>query len=136
MLLLSSIGSLSRTSRSPTVTDPESGSPLRLKQRRSVVLPEPLSPTIAVNDSAGTESETLSSATTGPNRLLTSCVSSDTDMAQQWSHSSLNANIFLTMVVSSIGRPIAPSARRSLSDQYRSVRSYTEKLCEPLEIED
>ncbi len=40
------------------------------------------------------------------------------------------------MAVSSIAIPAAPGAHPSLSDQYRSVRAYTEKLCEPLEVED
>src|SRR6185503_19107721 len=40
------------------------------------------------------------------------------------------------MAVSSIARPFTSLTRPSLSEQYRSVRSYTEKLCEPLEIED
>src|SRR5678815_3433208 len=40
------------------------------------------------------------------------------------------------MAVSSIAIPIEPSTRQSLSEQYRSVRAYTEGLCEPLEVED
>ena len=40
------------------------------------------------------------------------------------------------MAVSSIALPSRSGTRPSLSDQYRSVRAYTEKLCEPLEVED
>src|SRR5678816_2279615 len=40
------------------------------------------------------------------------------------------------MAVSSIPIRSQRTMQQSLSDQYRSVRSYTEKLCEPLEVED
>jgi len=40
------------------------------------------------------------------------------------------------MAVSSIPIRSPGTIQQSLSDQYKSVRSYTEKLCEPLEVED
>src|SRR6476619_8388997 len=40
------------------------------------------------------------------------------------------------MAVSSIPIRSQRTTQVSLSDQYKSVRSYTEKLCEPLEVED
>ena len=40
------------------------------------------------------------------------------------------------MAVSSIAIPLSSATGSSLADRYRSVRAYTEKLCEPLEIED
>ena len=40
------------------------------------------------------------------------------------------------MAVSTITIPTYAVSRKPLSEQYREVRAYTEKLCEPLEIED
>src|SRR5207237_2579662 len=60
-----------RTFLSPTSTSPRSGSISRLKQRRSVVFPDPLSPTSAVACPAATSTLTCSSATTLPKRCDT-----------------------------------------------------------------
>ena len=40
------------------------------------------------------------------------------------------------MAVSTITIPSYAVSRKPLSEQYLEVRAYTEKLCEPLEIED
>src|SRR5256885_5423938 len=71
MLRRRGITSWPRTSRSPTSTVPPCGSVSRLKQRRSVVLPEPLSPTKADVLPASTSMLTSSSATTSPKRCVT-----------------------------------------------------------------
>src|SRR5262245_11924587 len=73
--------STARTSSSPRQTTPASGSTRRLKQRRSVVLPEPLSPTRATHALAGTVSVTPSSAMTVPNCFETPDAESATALA-------------------------------------------------------
>src|SRR3569833_1466095 len=59
------------TSAPSTRTRPESGAVSRLKQRRSVVLPEPLSPTSASDAPRGTLTVTPSRAITLPKRFET-----------------------------------------------------------------
>src|SRR5438105_1318817 len=71
MLRRSNTADSVRTSLSATKISPRSGSTSRLKQRSSVVFPEPLSPTRAVVRPAGTSRLTSSRATTFPKRCDT-----------------------------------------------------------------
>ena len=67
----SATGSNDSTGRPPTSTTPASGLTMALKQRSSVVFPDPLSPTSAAHEPRVTSSETPSSAVVGPYRLTT-----------------------------------------------------------------
>src|SRR5690606_27722691 len=69
------------TSWPSTMTVPSDGTTIRLKQRSSVVLPEPLSPTTATQRPAATRKLTPSRATTAPYVQRTSCASSGTGPA-------------------------------------------------------
>src|SRR5438034_1516981 len=71
MLRRSSTADPARTSLSATSTSPRSGSTSRLKQRRRVVFPDPLSPTSAVAPAAATSTLTSSRARTFPKRCVT-----------------------------------------------------------------
>jgi hypothetical protein len=52
-------------------TSPESGVSSPAMTRSSVDLPDPLGPSSAISDPLGTETETSSSATNSPKRLVT-----------------------------------------------------------------
>src|SRR5512138_245364 len=62
-----------------------------------------------------------------------------------WTSRAYNRSIFIparaglpgiAMAVSTITVPYQNASRQSLAERYRAVRAYTERLCEPLELED
>ena len=62
----SSTASVASTSSPSTRTVPASGSVIRLKQRSSVLFPDPLSPTSATHSPGATSSDTPASAAVAP----------------------------------------------------------------------